>query len=254
MGALLAKQQAMLDLAETVIERELRRVVEPSADNAPPAAEDGLQRRYEMSLDDIRQLREANSDLQQQLSKARSMAKQAQPSGRLDWEAEKRRIMAALEADCTDGDEQKADEHLKIADVVRKTDQAVAAKDSEIEELKLRLEQAAGSGNGPSADAGSIRPALDSDAEIQQERERLKQLQAEWQEKLRRAEVEMSVERAKMARQHADLEEQLRAAKGEASEQPVATESNVRTERSFGGRWLAHLGLTAADREPGRRP
>jgi hypothetical protein len=249
----LAAQHARLEQAESAIEQELHRLVNSPASEGPSAVDEELQRRYEMSLDDIRQLRETNAELQQQLATARSAAaKQPQPSGRLDWEAEKQRIMAAMEADNAEDDPERQAEHLEIAEVARKTDEVVAAKDHEIEELKLRLEESIQS-IGQAENANSFQQAFDNDAAIREERERLGRLQAEWREKLRQAEIELSVERAKTARQRAELEEQLRAAKGAASEQPAADDSSAQAAQSLGGRWLAQLGLTAADRQRRRQ-
>jgi len=90
--------------------------------------------------------------------------------------------------------------------------------------------------------------AIDGDAVIQRERERLEQLQEQWREKLRKAEVELSVERAKLARRHAELEERAKAGVAEtpleAGEEANAAE---KVEQSVGGRWLARLGLVEAD-------
>ena len=61
-------------------------------------------------------------------------------SGVLNWEAEKQRILAALEADFEEENEEDREEKLKIQDVIRKTDRVVAEKDREIGELRELLE------------------------------------------------------------------------------------------------------------------
>ena len=74
---------------------------------------------------------------------------------------------------------------------------------------------------------------FDQDEIIREERENLKQLQQQWEEKLRKAEIDLSVERAKIARERAELEEQLREAQGGA-DGPREDEGG----NKGGGRWL----------------
>ena len=109
------------------------------------AAEEELQRRYEAALDDLRLARNRNTELQEQVARARStaakLAQQARKPGWLDWEAEKLRILAALEADDDQQDEAQQTERLGIVEVLRITDEVIAAKDHEIQQLKTRLEE-----------------------------------------------------------------------------------------------------------------
>ncbi len=81
-------------------------------------------------------------------------------------------------------------------------------------------------------------------------------MQEQWRDKVRQAEVELALERAKIARQRAELEEQIRARGGRRAggAAAAATDMDRLAERSAGGRWLARLGLTDADREPARHP
>ena len=140
---------------------------------------------------------------------------QAQPCGRgaigghLDWEAEKRRILAALELE-TD-DQPGPAERTKIEQVIRATDTIVADKQREVAELQDLL---AGQGGNPApvaAGAAALGKSLDQDGMIRQERESLKQLQEQWRDKLRQAEIEISVERAQIARQKAEIDARCRA-------------------------------------------
>jgi hypothetical protein len=82
---------------------------------------------------------------------------------------------------------------------------------------------------------------LDADTVIQTERARLTQLQQEWEEKLRKAEVEVSIERAKMARERLQLEEKLRILESKTSSDPSPATSEGKPAK--GGRWLSRLGL-----------
>ena len=109
------------------------------------AAEEELQQRYESAMDELRLARNKNAELQQQVARARStaakLAQQARKPGWLDWEAEKLRILAALEADGNQDDEAQQSERLGIVEVLRITDEVIAAKDREIQQLKKRLEE-----------------------------------------------------------------------------------------------------------------
>jgi hypothetical protein len=242
-------------LAQTEVrlaEAEKRRAECPGGAEYGAEGEDGEQRN-KSAEDEIRKLKNKNGELQQQLAKARSaaanLARQAQQSGRLDWEAEKRRIVAQLEAGFDADDAAQQAERLTIEEVLRTTDQIVAAKDREIQELKQQLERSASKAAGIS-NAAAIDEAMNSDPVVREERERLKRLQDQWREKLRQAEVEISLERAKIARERAELAEHLRASNPTPS--APATEVLDHAGRPGQGRWLAQMGLTDADREPGR--
>ena len=108
-------------------------------------AEAELRQRYELAIDELRLTRNKNAELQQQVARARStaakLAQQARKPGWLDWEAEKLRILAALEADDDQDDEAQQSERLGIVEVLRITDEVIAAKDGEIQRLKKCLEE-----------------------------------------------------------------------------------------------------------------
>jgi hypothetical protein len=237
---------------------------EASADKGDGSADEDLQRRLEMALEELKEAKAKNNELQQQLSKARSsaakLAQHTREPGWIDWETEKRRILAALEADEGEGggegegveDEAKKSERLGIEEVLRMTDEVIASKDQEIQELKQQLEEQARLSSAAAAESATIKQAINSDEAIHEERERLQQLQKEWLEKLRQAEVSLSLERAKIARERADMEEQLRTLKDASPKSSGGAGGEGQGERSVRGRWLAQLGLSAADREPRR--
>ena len=219
-----------------------------------PASGDDYHRRYEMALDDLHDLKVQNAELQQQLAKfsaaAANLAAQEQTSsGHLDWEAEKRRIFAALDADFDDSDPQRHAERLDIEDVLRSTQQVIAEKDCQIDDLQRQLDEQRAVQAASESDRSALDQAIGADAIVQQERERLVQLQKEWQEKLRQAEIEISLERAKLARRRAELEEQFHHAEKDAAKLPTTAGSTDPGGRTATGQWLARLGLTEADRE-----
>ena len=224
-GELLAAQQARLEQAAALIEEELC------------------------------QLEEKNAQLQQELAKSRSTAATIVPQprqpGRLDWEAEKRRILAALEADVDGDDQAQRNARLKLEEVVRTTDEVIAAKDRAIRELNERLEeQRVDAAKAPGV--VSVEREMAEDAALREEREKLRQSQLQWQEKTRQAEVELALERAKLARQRAELEGRGHMAEDAAPETSSATATDPPAEPSTHRRWMARLGLSDADREPAR--
>jgi hypothetical protein len=160
----------------------------------------------------------------------------------MDWEAEKRRILAALEAEGVEGTEPATGTRIEIDEVVRRTDLLVADKNNEIADLKRLLQDQTTSLGSVAVGAAAVGDILDRDAIIQEERENLRRAQSEWQEKLRAAEIEISVERAKLARQRAEIEERLRAqATAEKSESAEA--ATAKPEKTPSGRWMTRLGL-----------
>jgi cysteinyl-tRNA synthetase len=265
----LAAQQTRLERAEATLEDAIAQlqgaISDGTADRSDAAGgsndQEDYRQRYEMALDDLREMKASNSRLQEQLSKAKTTAtafaketRSQQPS--LDWESEKLRILAALESDLDENDSEQRAERLKIEDVLRATenaiakkDEEIAEKDSEIRELKQRLVEA--SETGPLDQmAATIEQTLQNDIIIQQERERLRQLEEQVQSRMCRAEIEISLERAKLARERAEIEERLRLAGLDAAK--PAGEPNA-AEQPTRGRWLSRLGLTEADRERGKR-
>ncbi len=121
------------------------------------------------------------------------------------------------------------------------------SKNDEIGELHCLLEQQGGAREGGLAvGAAAIAQMMDGNELVSEERERLKQLQAEWEEKFRKGEIEASLERAKLSRERqelakreAELEEQIEHMKREL--RLVAEASNSGTGSSR--RWLQKLGL-----------
>ncbi len=172
------------------------------------------------------------------------------PPASLDWEAEKRRVLAALEAE---GDGSTTNENSQgfskedVQALVQRTEMLLADKDREIAELKQLLQQQSTNLGSVAVGAAAIGELLDADAIIQEEREKLRMLQAEWQEKLRTAEIEISVERAKLARQRAEIEEMLRDNRLANNNPPSHTPAKA--DKAPAGRWLARLGLKDANED-----
>lgn len=214
------------------------------------ANSDELQSEYQAALAELRELRLKNVELEKKLAQKGATATGSSAEGGkvLDWEAEKRRILAALEAEAeNDPSPERTAEQVRIQDVIKQTEAALAAKDEEIAELRKLLEDQATNIGSVAVGAAALERFLDQDEVIRQQREHLRQLEEEWKDKLRKAELEVSLERAKIARERAVLEEKQREldqrlAKLEGSK-PQESEDNSKPSR---GRWLSRLGLNSS--------
>jgi chromosome segregation ATPase len=224
-------------------------VAEPAG--ADPQEVADLRRRLEMKIDEVRDLKEQNVQLEADLAKAKGAPRQpaAADTGAMDWEAQKRRLLASLDEQFDESSPEEQAERLKIEDAIQQTEEAVAARDRELAEKNRQVEalqrQLADQERRTQEDAAT-RELLDQDALIRQERERLQMLQQQWEEKLRQAEVDLSLERAKVARERAKLDEELQTLRQDktAVQRPGETEKNAKSSR---GRWLARLGLQDID-------
>ena len=241
-----AELQRKLDAAlqrEEQLQRELAERRSVAAQRGDESGDDEYRRRYEMALEDIEEMKAEKDELRQQLAAAAENAPTATASGSggtLDWEAEKQRILASLESDYDGEDEEEAAEKLTIEEVIQTTERSLSEKAREVEELKHLLENQSGNLDSMAVGAAALGEMLDQDAVVMEERERLKAMQDEWQEKFRKAEVDISVERAKIARERAEIEEKLRTLEEYGGDQ---TDGGKQPEKPVRGRWLERLGL-----------
>jgi chromosome segregation ATPase len=206
---------------------------------------DDLQRRFEMAVDDVRQLKQENAQLREKVAAGAKGSADGAPTagaGAGDWASQRARLMAMLEEEDGAGDiaPERTAERATVAKTIAATDRVIANKDQEIAELRTALET---HGDGTVADheAAALRDqVLDADEVVAAERQRLARLSAEWEEKLRSAELEFSIERAKLARDQAALRERVfeldSGAPPPASGEPVDTSKPRR-------RWLSALGI-----------
>lgn len=231
------------ELAALSQERDhLQQQLDESADASLAAHTDSdvedLRARFELAVEDVRRLKTENATLRDQVATAGGGGGGGDENG---WEAQKRRLLASLENEGESDNAERTEERTTIAGTVQITDEVVAEKDREIERLLSQLE--ASDSSAMSAENHAVSAALlDEDAVILAERERLAQLEMEWQEKLRSAELELSVERAKISRTQSEIAEQqieletLRAAvNAGAGDAPGENRRN----------WMKKLGLGA---------
>jgi DNA repair exonuclease SbcCD ATPase subunit len=183
---------------------DLARRLEEANEFADPAQEmEDLHARFQMAVEDLRELKTENAELRERLG--RGGVPSSSDSGGNDWESQKRRLLAALESEgeSSEPSAPRQEERASIAGTIQITDAVVAEKDAEIQRLREQL------ANAPEVEVvapqGGDTALLDNDEVIRAERQRLAQLEEEWREKIRSAELELSVERAKIARAQSEL-------------------------------------------------
>jgi hypothetical protein len=202
-----------------------------------------MTRRYELAMEDLREQKRLVADLEKQAASAPRSAAPLEHGGKLDWEAQKQRLLASLEADSEDDDDQRRDERLKMREVIDRTDAAIAAKDREIEDLRQLLSSQTANIGEVAVGASAVADVLSSDEIVKTERERLQQLQQEWEEKLRQAEIDLSVQRARLARERAEIEERQRLLQEQQAGHATGGTDTSMAAKPQRGRWLARLGL-----------
>ena len=131
----------------------------------------------------------------------------------------------------------------KLEQMLQASEQLVADKDREIAELKHLLENQNSNLGAVVVGAAALGNLLDTDAIIQEEREKLRCLQEEWREKLAKAETEIAVERATIARRRLELEESTRDLTDHPAPSEGREEGTGKPEKGTSRRWLNRLGL-----------
>ena len=237
-----------------------------SGEPSPATAQEllDLRRRLEMATSDCRDLKSKNLELQDQLAKgggsgSKSGAKSPalSDSQGMDWEAQKQRMLAQLEADYDDSDPVQKAERLTVEKAMKATEEALATKDQEVrdirrevEELRGLLENQSGSIGQFAVGAAAFAGMLDKDELVRQERESLQKMQETMREQLKKAEIDISMERAKIARDRAELEEQLHALQQEKAQQAASEPATGgdKGKKPARGRWLSRLGLSDGEK------
>lgn len=247
---LLAVRQERDALAARVAELEAMPAPTPA-----PAADDSalrqqmedLQHRFEMTLDDLRKANQVNHELRGQLATAQASAGAAPSSVGSDWASQRARLMAMLEDEECEGvtDAARKKERATIESTIAATDRALAEKERELAEVRA----SGGAVSDEQEEHRARHAAIDADEAIAAEREKLAKLQAEWEEKLRAAELEVSLERAKLAREQAALKEKMFEFQKADPQGILANDADGKPRR----RWLAALGLGEEGEENGKK-
>ncbi len=162
-------------------------------------------------------------------------------SSGFDWEAQKRRLIEEM------GDESgTVHEGLQAVERSRAVvETGVAVSADEVEMLREQMHSLL---NAIASTIGGGAEDFDFAATLEEEREKLREIQREWHDKLRDSELEISVERAKLARETVKLEESMRMLEQEKRSitgRPVQEEAPDKPVTR--GRWLARLGLSDKD-------
>ncbi|MBN1851558.1 MAG: hypothetical protein JW829_02505 [Pirellulales bacterium] len=228
---------------------ELERKVAGDADATLDEQYDDLQRRFEIAVEEVRTLKTEKSELENRLKEIDSdeVAENWNPGNGLDWESIKRSLLRNLDDDFNASIEEDRRERATIEGAIQITDEVVAKKDQEIAELTQLLAEQSSKIGEVAVGAGAVAELFDENEAIRMERERLRELQVEWEEKLRQAELEFSIQRAKFAREKNDLEQRQRemdAARAELEEAMHAAPGQISYPKR---RWLSRLGLNKED-------
>lgn len=202
---------AELNLLQQDREQLQTRVHELEAELAKAASPSGeleelndLRRRFEMAVEDVRKLRQANEQLERKLQEVSSTAAPADDG---TWEQRKQQLLHRLSQMEESGSDASQLERLNNA--VRMTDEVVAEKDRQIADLVCKI-QSLQDALGEAAREEVRRTSRSGDEHLAAEQERLCKLQEEWREKFRAAEIEIAVQRAENARHRAELDERAR--------------------------------------------
>lgn len=209
-----------------------------------------LRRRFEMAVEDMRAYKLRVAELEEQLAQRPKSVEKAAVGVPLNWAQQKANMLASLETDLDGSDQQSVDDRLTVEGAVRITDEVVAVKEREIEQLQRQLVELRAQRTTASAQDACVAAILDNDAVIAAERERLRKLQESVLDKQRTAEVELAMERATIARQLAEMEDRLHAMESDLAHQQgssVASDNSAPVSRSLRGRWLARPGLKDGD-------
>ncbi len=209
-----------------------------------------LKEQLELAEQQQHELRDQNSDLAAQVAKHQVLSSGHTPhvsfqQESLSWEERKKLIMQQLEGETDTADsssDEQIERQLAIEQVLLTTQSEIEKRDREIAELQAIIEQQSDTRQGVAIGAAAFAQAFDNDEMIQQERSKLKDIQREWEEKLRQAEVDVSLERAKLARERLQLEQELQSTQRERSAN--AKEPETAKKR----KWLEHLGLRDENR------
>ncbi len=219
--------------------------VQPAVHNDSAELE-RLQRRLEMALQEIRELKHQNEELTSRPSQPAPQHRTPDVDMKsFDWESQKQRLLQQLETDFDARQPEQAKDKLRIEDVIRNTDRIVAEKDRELDELRQLLATQSAGVEANTTDMAARDQLLDADATVTVERDRLNQLQDEWREKLRKSEVEISIERAKLARERLQMEERLRSLQDQSAnaDDEAKRTDDPKSGNPPRGRWLTRLGL-----------
>jgi hypothetical protein len=208
----------------------------------------------------IDSLVEQNDQLARELAQhtvRRAVSQSSDAHASLSWEERKALLFKQFEAedngeipvyetevDQAATDKAASEEVARLREENARLKGELKAREREIGEMRTLLEnRPVVAGGDLAVGAASIAMLLDGDELVQCERDRLKEIQEEWEAKFRDLEIASSIERAGLARQRRELE----ARNAELEEQLVHLQREIKQDAIAGpnqpSRWLAKLGL-----------
>ena len=209
-----------------------------------------LRERLEIATCEIIDLRSQNEELNERVTRLQinTAAHGHMPhlgQEGMSWEERKKLLLAQLNAE-QDGVEPEvaAAKRLEIDEVLKATEVELARRDREIAELRSLVEQQSDARQGVAVGAAAVAQLIESDELVQEEREKLRNMQKTWEEKFRQSEIDLSMERAKLARERLQLEEQkqdLEAAIHAAAHNAIVDPKDKSDPKAR--KWLSRLGL-----------
>jgi hypothetical protein len=252
-------QQQLQSLSEGLGHRQPDPVTVPVEPPGIESAEwDSLHARIAELTDRIDELEQQNSDLAAQL--ASSHVCEADPHhDTLTWADRKQLILQQLEEGSFDAAEFHASlqageqataptDRIECADpieYIERLHRELATRDEAVRELQHLLGQRSDQTSASvTLGAAAIADLMDSDELVREERARLQALQLEWEEKFRKAEVELSLERAKISRERRELAG--RQSQLEHELELLRLKALQASEKDAPRKWLSQLGLTSS--------
>jgi hypothetical protein len=161
----------------------------------------------------------------------------------VSWEDRKQALLLMLE----EQDQQETgsvEKVLEMKQILEETSIQIQIREKEIADLRSLLEQQSIAANGFAVGAAAIATLVDADEIVAEERQRLKEMQLQWEQKQRQGEIEMSLERAKLARERLEIQDKLQQLESERDIVQRATENASQASPApHKGRWWARLGL-----------
>lgn len=181
------------ELLDTAVELSVERDVlyRQTIQQPDPKKLEVLRDQFIHAIDEIKTLREQNAQLQR--LQPTSPIAEVDRSGEADWETQKNNLLSRLAGDA----EEAAPSPPSHDDQINKRLQYVIhGLKQENTKLRARLKQ-----KSPRDEI------LDRDEVVQQELQRLQEVQEQWQEKVRSGELQLSKDRADIARKKLQLDE-----------------------------------------------
>ncbi|MFN7877161.1 MAG: hypothetical protein ACK5PB_17715 [Pirellula sp.] len=161
----------------------------------------------------------------------------------VSWEDRKQALLQMLE----EQDQQElssAENVIEMKQILEETSVQIQIREKEIADLRSLLEQQSIAANGFAVGAAAVANLVDADEIVAEERQRLKEMQLQWEQKQRQGEIEMSLERAKLARERLEIHDKLQQLEAERDRVKRAAENASQLSPApHKGRWWARLGL-----------